>query len=173
MKMRTSVNTSFKERISVTSDRIQEAIRRNSSACMAADAIKEALPWAKSVSVDIQTMRLTDPEARLRYIFLTPRRVQEHIVDWDAGVDPEPFDFMLGKPTQIVKAHMGTDWKKPTITGTDRKAISEALDQEVILGGATAIESKKGAIIVIGGKTPPKSRGSSGVRAFGIKGLKR
>ena len=171
--MTAKARTTFNEEIFVTIERIAQAIKRNSSACMVADAIKEAFPWARNVSVDIQTIRFTDPESKLRYIFLTPRKIQEYIVDWDSGTNPEPFDFILGKPVQIVKAHIGKEWRKPIITGTDKKAISEALDQNVALGGATAIESKRGAVIIIGGKTPPRSSVPGNVRAFGIKGMKR
>jgi hypothetical protein len=54
------------------------------------------MPWAKLVKVDLQSIRLTDPENNLRYLFLTPGIPQAALVTWDEGVKPQPFSFQLG-----------------------------------------------------------------------------
>jgi hypothetical protein len=43
---------------------------------MIAEAIKQAVPRATNVSVDLSTVRWTDPEKKLRYTYLTPRAAQ-------------------------------------------------------------------------------------------------
>jgi hypothetical protein len=71
---------------------------------MIADAIKEAIPNAQSVAVDLVTIRWTDPVRELRYIYLTPRRAQLALIDFDRGVVPKPFDVQLAGAAQVVRA---------------------------------------------------------------------
>jgi hypothetical protein len=83
--------------VEVKQRHIDESLERNSSHCMAADAIKDAIPDAKFVSVDLQTIRWTDPEKHLRYMVLTPRIVQERLIAFDQGLRDalEPFTFTM------------------------------------------------------------------------------
>jgi hypothetical protein len=85
-------------RINVTAEQIKDSEQRNSSRCMIATAIMAALPHAKHVSVDIQTIRYSDPIQRTRYFHLTPRKVQQVIIDFDQGKNVEPFSFDLRSP---------------------------------------------------------------------------
>lgn len=78
--------------VQVTRQIIEAAKRRDSSHCMIAEAIKLAVPNATSVAVDLQTIRWTDRERNLRYIYLTPRIGQINLVKFDQGdEDIEPF----------------------------------------------------------------------------------
>jgi len=77
--------------ISVTAEHIEEGVRKSSSHCMTKEAIKSAIPDATRISVDIQTIRYT--LYGRRYTYLTPRSVQEAIIDWDGGILIEPFNF--------------------------------------------------------------------------------
>lgn len=79
----------------VTEDIIEAAIPRDSSHCMIAEAIKKAFPGARNVSVDLQTIRFTDPEKPLRYTYLTPRPAAVALVNFDSGEKPEPFAVRL------------------------------------------------------------------------------
>lgn len=81
--------------VSVTTKEITTAIPKNSGHCMIADAIKAGVPGATLVSVDIQTIRWTDREKGLRYVYLTPRVAQQALLDFDGGIVVEPFRFSL------------------------------------------------------------------------------
>src|SRR5215471_8576990 len=87
-------------RIKVTSEHIDTAIPLDSGHCMIADAVKADLPYARSVQVDIATIRFTDPQAGKRYLYLTPPSVQAALLSFDAGLKPEPFIFRLSTPAQ-------------------------------------------------------------------------
>lgn len=79
----------------VTMEQIETATKADSSHCMIADAIKAAVPGAANVSVDLQTIRFSDPKKRRRYVYLTPRRAQEALIEFDQGRGVEPFEVTL------------------------------------------------------------------------------
>lgn len=79
----------------VTSDSINRSIKRDSSHCMIADALAAAVPQAAYISVDLATIRFTDLNAGRRYIYLTPRLAQEALLNFDQGIEPEPFFLRL------------------------------------------------------------------------------
>jgi hypothetical protein len=74
---------------------IQAAIPNDSSHCMIAEAVKAAFPGAIRVSVDLQTIRFSDPVKRLRYVYLTPRAAQVALIRFDGGERPDPFSMRL------------------------------------------------------------------------------
>jgi hypothetical protein len=88
--------------VNVTQPIIDRSEQRNSDHCMIADAIRAALPDAKAVSVDLMTIRFTDPAKRQRYIYLTPRSIQLALIHFDQGDHAEPFTFQLKNPVQVV-----------------------------------------------------------------------
>ena len=75
----------------VTDEMIEDAIPRDSSYCVFAEAVKAARPGAQKVAVDLQTIRFTDPKLGLRFTYLTPRPCQIAIINFDQGIRPEPF----------------------------------------------------------------------------------
>lgn len=86
--------------VKVTAAMIGDAMKKNSSHCMTAVAVTTACAKrginATHVSVDIQTIRFTDPAKGLRYVYLTPRTAQHRIIQWDQGdVDVPEFAFVL------------------------------------------------------------------------------
>jgi len=83
--------------VAVTPEVIETAVEGDSGHCMIADAVKAALPDARNISVDLQTIRFSDPKKRMRYVYLTPRMAQLALVDFDAGEKPEPFTFRLDR----------------------------------------------------------------------------
>lgn len=93
----------LKIEVNATADLIDKAIQRDSYNCFVAEAIKTARPDATNVIVDLQSIRLTDPETRLRYLFFTPRVCQLALIAFDQGVKPEPFQFTLFKPMRITR----------------------------------------------------------------------
>jgi hypothetical protein len=86
----------------VTKDIIDRSEQRDSSHCMLAEAVKAAVPNAQKVSVDLQTIRFTDPEKRLRYIYLTPRQAQVALILFDQGKHNDPFTVFL-RGAQVIK----------------------------------------------------------------------
>lgn len=81
--------------IDVPKDIIETSTARDSSHCMIADAIARAIPNARYISVDLATIRFTDLEAGVRYVYLTPRSAQAALLDFDQGEIPEPFSVRL------------------------------------------------------------------------------
>jgi hypothetical protein len=86
-----------RRRISVTETHIAEAVARSSSACAIAEALKQQIPHAVHVSIDVATVRWTDRVKKLRYTALTPMCGQELIVNFDQGnrekLQPIQFDL--------------------------------------------------------------------------------
>src|SRR5271170_4180133 len=108
-------NTSRKRRllaprvaIAVTRDIIEDAVVRDSSHCMIAQAVRSAVPNAKSISVDLQTIRWSDAELGLRYTYLTPRVAQVALIDFDQAKSPKEFAFQL-RQGQVTR--MSTKYK--------------------------------------------------------------
>jgi hypothetical protein len=155
--------------VTLTPEIIDGAERRSSSHCMWADALKLAVPEAKHVSVDLQTIRFTDSEKGLRFTYLTPRRAQVSLIRFDQGMHTEPCSVELrgGQVTKVrgyashTRKHRGT---MPDGARTDTRRPHT--------GGSSPPE-------IIGGTTPPvgplanvhfgASRGKR--RAFGLRQL--
>ena len=94
-------------RVVVTAEIIAKSQQRDSSHCMLAEAVKEAARAAgfhpKFPGVDLQTIRFTDPDNGYRYTYLTPRRCQVALIDFDQGRETEPFVFQL-RGGQVTKS---------------------------------------------------------------------
>jgi hypothetical protein len=69
--------------IPVTQEHIDDSLERSSSHCTVALAIAAAIPDARHISVDLQTIRFT--RKGLRYCFLTPHIARDLIVATDQG----------------------------------------------------------------------------------------
>lgn len=82
---------------------ITGAVRRDSRHCMIAEAIKRAMPELTSVSVDVASIRFTEPKRRVRFTYMTPPIAQHALVDFDQGQQPEPFSFTLNRPAHITR----------------------------------------------------------------------
>jgi hypothetical protein len=110
--------------ISIDRETIEASTRRKSSHCMIAEAIKQAIPRATGVSVDLQAIRWTDPDLQLRYVFLTPREAQIALIHFDRGQTPEPFEMKLSN-AHVLRAH-------PSVKSTSHRErwepIREALN---------------------------------------------
>jgi len=151
--------------IQVTQDIIDFAERGNSSHCAAAMAIEQQCPWANRVCVDIQTIRFTDTRTGLRVVYLTPRIVQEGIVDFDDGVHIKPFSFRLqGAMVTAVRGRLDrTQEAREREKESNRKNYRR---KRIVQGGRNA--KHRLAPTVVGGRTPPRAgtRREFGLRAF-------
>jgi hypothetical protein len=133
---------------------VDEGVARNSNHCMLAEAIKEAYPKLKFISVDIQTIRATDMEKRERYVWLTPRKCQVEIINFDRGIKPKPFQFEL-RDGQTLAAGKTYNEKKKMAKARLRKTKKS--------GGRPSVLER------VGGKAPPRSIGQR--RAYGLRKL--
>ena len=89
--------------VNVTQFIIDQAVPRDSGHCMIADGVVSSYPGAVRASADMQTIRFSDPDKGLRYVYLTPRLVMEALVRFDLGQAIEPFSFQLraGHTTRV------------------------------------------------------------------------
>jgi hypothetical protein len=148
---------------------IRLAVERSSSHCVIADALRMAVPAAERVSVDLQTIRFTDPKTERRYVFLTPPAAQVVLVKFDQGIMPEPFLLKLGKPAQIVRKGASHPDKSKPRKRTAGRAIVPPAKREI--RATTSHDTPT----VFGGRTPPTAALSSTTgrrRTFGLKSLK-
>jgi hypothetical protein len=145
--------------VTVTDALIDKAIPSNSGHCMIAEAIKASVPHAKAVTVDLISIRWTDPREGKRYIYFTPPGAQAALLEFDNGLKPEAFRFLLRNPAQIVPS--GTESRKPGARRTQgmvRTSLST---------------NPKESPTKIGGKTPGRAvltNAQSGrMRGFGLR----
>ena len=149
---------------------IDRAIQKSSQHCMIADAIKEALPEASSISVDLQTIRMTDRAAEKRYIYLTPDNCQLSLIAFDQGEQVKAWSFALpARPLQIVnsgrkgrgQAVPGSRYGKKRLVGpNDTTAVG------TIVGGMSPRRFVLSHQASSGGGRKP-SRRAFGIRAAG------
>jgi hypothetical protein len=128
--------------VNVTQPIIDRSERRNSDHCMIADAIRAALPDAKAVSVDLMTIRFTDPAKRQRYVYLTPRAIQLALIHFDQGDPAEPFTFQLKNPVQVVASG-----GKQTLPDGTKKNPSRKVQGVTKVSGGTARPTKLGGAL--------------------------
>lgn len=152
--------------LSSTPEIIEQAIPKDSGHCVWADALQKAVPNAKRISVDLQTIRYTDPDRGCRYTYLTPRTVQVDLVNFDQGIKPQPVTVSL-RGGQVTKA--GT---KPRSAKPGRN--NPPVPTKATLAPNRAVPSN--VIDRLGGATPPlaaygHTRGRR--REFGLRGLGR
>ena len=127
---------------------------------MIAEAVRVAYPTAHHISVDLQTIRLTDPDLGVRYTYLTPRSSQVALARWDAGIKPEPWDFQLrnGQTTLAGSRHI----RQGDLEGEAKRLLRKARLSKPEPSGVVPDR--------VGGRPPPSS-GYSKRRAFGLRGL--
>lgn len=148
---------------------IEHGRPRDSRHCMIAKAIERAVPQATFIAVDLATIRWTDLAKGERYVFLTPRVAQNHLVKFDKAKPIEPIAFRLSR-AQVSKSGAG---RARTPEQLARKAAGAKKKRE-----ATKLErTYQGEVPTrLGGDTPPLQTMSDGVpfsrrRAYGLRGL--
>lgn len=143
----------------VTAETIQTSIARDSSHCMIADALQQAMPNASYITVDLATIRFSDTTAGWRYIYLTPRAAQEALIRFDQGEPVEPFAVQQ-RACQMV------------VTGTAKRARRNPPDPDNPDCGSSGSEgwakrprkhvvgaNNGGKGIIVGGEPPPLGPG--------------
>lgn len=156
--------------LTVTQEMIEKGIRADSEHCIWAEALRAARPDARSIAVDLQTIRFTDPVRGLRYSYLTPRAAQVSLVEFDQGIMPEPASCTLRG------AHVSA-------AGAHNKKGVQSLQRKTVVPDSGS-KSRGNAPLPYGGKPPPIGALATGKignrveytgrrRAFGIRGLGR
>jgi len=146
----------------VSQEDIDNAIARDSAHCMSADTLKRTFPWAKHISVDLQTIKLTDKRDGNRYVYLTPYVVQQYIVRWDTGIKPEPFTIHLKSKDALVIPSQASEKKKEVNKRYIEKKRLQISDEGSVTRSPT--------VTVVGGSAPPSIPGGNR-RQYGIRGL--
>ena len=153
-------------KIDVTPDIVQRSTTADSRKCMIAEAVKFSFPSARSVSVDLQTIRFTDPSTHLRYIYLTPRVAQHQLLNFDQGFPITPFAATL-KGAHVIKAFV----RKPAADGSlpfkektskGKPTRSSVPREKQFRAGLQGIHSPS----LVGGRAPPQMQT---IRHFGLR----
>jgi hypothetical protein len=84
-----------KPTITITQEILDRACRANAHRCMIAEAIKEQVPGASRVNVDLRTIRWSDTEKGLRYVYMVPPIAADALIRFDRGASLRPFRFRL------------------------------------------------------------------------------
>ena len=154
--------------VSITPEIIETAVERDSGHCVIADSIRNSIPGVNRVSVDLQTIRFTDPVSQKRYIYLTPPMAQVVLLAFDQGVRPNAQRIRLGKPIQIVKAGPRSPGSRAkgevTVTAEVMQKGKEPRNHKVVVHGG--VPPKTGAL-ASGQVGPRKGRR----RIFGLRTL--
>lgn len=161
--------------VRVDTETIEDAIPRDSSHCMIAEAVRTAFPAAKNISVDLQTIRFSDPERGLRYTYLTPRVAQLALINFDMGIKPDPFFFRLRSGMVTASSKRPPLQKQSEEHVKNAKAARKATADKVREMSATIVDRRHGdgtTPDVVGGRTPPITTFARR-RAFGLRALER
>lgn len=118
-------------KVVVTDEDITNAIRRDSTHCAVAEAIKRHVPEAQGVDVTAQSIRFRIPEQEKRFIFLTPRVIQAYIMAFDAGEELKEFAFTLNHPIWV--GPIGV-WANVTNNSRVRKPGRPKKGEEKVVG---------------------------------------
>jgi hypothetical protein len=102
--------------ISITQEIIDAAIPKDSKNCMIAETISRTVPNAKNVLVDTSSIRWSDPDKGLRYVYLTPGIARDAIYKFDFGRKLKPFSFTL-RGAWVSSARWRGDNKRISIEG--------------------------------------------------------
>ena len=143
--------------VEITDEVIDEAIPRDSSHCMIADALKALVPGASKVAVDLQTIRFSDLKKGLRYTYLTPRVAQVALIKFDQGLKPEPFAFRL-RGGQVTRAGRVKRETKPLSEKQMQQRKDAASKVKESLGKTQLAQRHAGSGRIpdrIGGQPPP------------------
>ena len=163
--------------VSVTKRAIDQGIRSDAAYCVVAEALRQVLPpETRNISVDMGSIRWTDPVKNIRYAYICPRVCQIALVRFDRGVRPEPFTFNLrqaahlsrGKvrpsPAQIETAalkKLAGKKRTPNLPPEKRRVmrprkdiLSAIEDPTTQLGDSALIDNHDGTVTRVGGKPP-------------------
>jgi hypothetical protein len=166
----------------ITAKNINEACKADSRHCMIADAIAYRLPTVRNISVDMMTIRWSDPLKGWRYVFLTPKPAQIALVRFDMGLKIEPFEFnvrsghavpmYLGSGKQRKRAHKVPDDK--ILKATDKGTIVHSVGRDSVPMWPEANSSQKSKVSqksLASGRPKIWHPSHNSLRQFGFRGF--
>jgi hypothetical protein len=132
---------------------------------MIADAIRVAVPTATNISVDLMSIRWSDPEKGFRYFYTTPYNVRDALLGFDLGKVIPAFAMQL-RGGQVTSMRF-----------TENTKEGKKLRQVHKLGKRKLTVSKEqngaGVTEIVGGKLPPRRLpphpSHNSLRRFGMK----
>jgi hypothetical protein len=119
-------------RIYITAEIIKAACMANSRHCIIAEAIAAQLPNVRNISVDMMNIRWSDPEKGWRYIYMTPKPAQYALVDYDMGLEIQPFSFQV-RSGLATPMHLGTGKNRKRAHKVPENKILKASDKGTIV----------------------------------------
>lgn len=160
--------------IPITEEIIAEGMRSDAAYCVIAKAIRSVLPNATGIRVDLATIRWTDRERGLRYIYLTPIAAQQMIVDFDQGRDTsrlKPFQMRL-RDVQIVKTRSQAERQQSRGIGTGNSPVNKARPRAITR--AVVYRDKDSVAVITGGHRMPvaDARSPERQRRYGARQLR-
>jgi len=171
--------------VEVTQEEIDIGVASNSGHCIVAEATKKSFVKrygrkAHFVAVDIQTIRISDCEKGARYMYLTPKRAQVALVQFDQGFKPTPFKFRLRggqvvslRPSKPREMKPRSDAQKLSLekaTAAQKRVRSQRKAAELhVANKGDANQSR--VPTKIGGKSPPVAVLAGNRRQFGVRAL--
>jgi hypothetical protein len=112
-------------KLTITSANIEGSIRNDANHCMIATAIKEKIPTARWVFVDLQKIRWTDRAAGQQFVCMTPLPAKRALLAFDKGADVKPFHFTMPAPQTKPIRHRKRKAKAVTKTGKAKKVYKK------------------------------------------------
>jgi hypothetical protein len=88
--------------ITITDEDLASARASNSGGCLIADGIKRAYPNLTHVTVDMATIRVSDREKGVRFIYLTPAEAQHVLLAFDQGWPNPTNSLTVRRAVQVV-----------------------------------------------------------------------
>jgi hypothetical protein len=143
--------------LKVTAEHIQKGIElgmKDSRTCATALALLDVVPNAKNISVDLTTIRWSDPEKGLRYTVSTPRPFQALIVTNDAGIVAQPFEGV------IRGGQVSTTYRR---VGKKMKPVHKLGRRRLVGGNDGTVPD------TVGGNPPPRVAAQWRRREFGLR----
>jgi hypothetical protein len=127
--------------VEVTQDDIDQAEPKDSSRCVVATAVARAFPRASRIQVDVYGIKFTIGERR--HTYLTPPKVHEYIVAFDAGDTIHPFRFSLSDDARVThRRKLRTDHGKE-VDRAQRKARYAEKAAEKVASDANATDAQR------------------------------
>lgn len=143
----------------ITPQKYEKARQSDSGGCLIADDIKSK--GYASVSVDMATIRFTDPESGMRYTYLTPEPAQYILLAFDQGW-PSPFDrFTLRRAVKVVPVIKDRNNAKRREERLAELETKEATGEVLTKGEQAALTKLRKPLV------RPHKRGPSEVKADG------
>jgi hypothetical protein len=156
----------------VTAENIKNACKADSRHCMIAQAIATELPHVRAISVDMMTIRWSDPAKGWRFVYLTPKPAQEALVRYDMGLEIRPFSFQV-RSGHATPMNLGSGKNRKRAHKVRENKIAKVTDKTIVHSvGSESVPmwpAKKDSVTSVGSKPVPMGPG----KKDSIDGIRR